>query len=347
MMTRLNQLGTALLMSTSVFGLAGQAMAQSSLNEVIQNARKEGEVVLDVGPARFPRNTGDNLAAAIGEEFGIDLKVKLINGPSAPVATGKIINEAQAGIKPSFDTTVLPLPYSEKLDGLGAVESIDWVGMGVTGDKISPSGNSVWTYSIPRAVIYNVDLVDGDDIPTRLEDLTDPKWKGKIAGPAFGGALAIAVVPIMGEEGGAEWLRTLYEDQDFATIPVITDIPNRVANGEFPIGFGLPANFTGLVDKGAPIKNATLEKVSGSPYYQFVGKDAEHPNAGALLAYFFCCTTKGMKALYEELNLAHYDTEGTETYEIAGDGRGVVPTADWQINESARVNKRFDELIGR
>lgn len=127
----------------------------------------------------------------------------------------------------------------------------------------------------------------------------------------------------------------------------MTDVPNRVANGEFAIGMGVPANYSGLVTKGAPIANAPLEKVSGQPYYSFVVKGAEHPNASALLIHFMCCTPEGRQALLDNMGWSMFDVEGSEQYELGRDGRGVVPGQEWQLTQQNRVAKEMDALIGR
>jgi iron(III) transport system substrate-binding protein len=198
-----------------------------------------------------------------------------------------------------------------------------------------------------RTVIYNTDMVKGDDIPTKYEDLLDPKWQGKIAGPAVGGAMATALAPVLGDDGGAEWVDEMLNRQKFVTISKLTDIPSRVANGEYPIGFGLSANYAGHVDKGAPLANAPIEKVAGLPYYQFVVEGAKHPNASALLTYFFCCTDEGRQTLNRDLHWSLHDTVGSEAYEIGGDGRAVIPSAEWQLNDMSAVIKRYDALLGR
>ena len=112
-------------------------------------------------------------------------------------------------------------------------------------------------------------------------------------------------------------------------------------------GMGVPANYSGLVTKGAPIANAPLEKVGGQPYYMFVLENAAHPNAGALLAYFFCCTEEGRQAQLEHMGAAMFDVEGSEHNAVGGCDRGQVPTPEWQLNDQGRVAREMDALIGR
>ena len=321
--------------------------AQSGLEDIIKLAAEEGSVTINSSTTRYPRETGPAFSKAISEKYGIDLDVELITSQPVPVGAGQIVEETKAGIEPSYDVFPLPLSFTKAISDGGAIEDIDWIGAGVDPELVDPMGNSVWIYTIPRAVVYNTNLVTGDDIPTKLEDLLDPKWKGKIAGPGFGDAYSMVSVPVLGEEKAAEWLKALYDDQELSVIRSMTDVPNRVANGEFAIGMGVPANYSGLVTKGAPIANAPLEKVSGQPYYMFVVKDAPHPNAATLLTYFMCCTAEGKETLLEQMGAAFFDTPDSEAYTLGSEGRGVTPTAEWQLNEQARVGAEFDTLIGR
>lgn len=321
--------------------------AQSTLDEVIAAAAKEGEVAINVSTTRFPADSGPKISAALAEKFGVDIDVQLVNNSAVPVMAGQIVEETKAGIKPSFDVFPLPLSFTKAIAAGGAIEKIDWAGIGADPEFIDPEGNAVWIDTVPRTVFYNTNILTGEDIPTKLEDLLDPKYKGQIAGPGFGDAYAMVSAPVLGEERAAEWLSTLYNDQGLTVIRSISDIPNRVANGEFAIGLGVPANRTGLVDKGAPIANAPLEAVGGQPYYMFVVKDAPNKNAGALLSYFFCCTEEGKKALFDGMAWAKFDYVGSEQHAVGGEGRGKVPTTEWQLEEQARVGAEFDKLIGR
>ena len=333
----------ALAMST----LMSASASAETLEDLIKAAGEEGTVAINVSTTRFPASAGPGIGEAISKKFGIDLKVELVNSSPVPVTAGQVIEEHKAGVTPSFDVFPLPLSFTVAISDGGAIENVDWAGIGVDADLIDPKGNAVWINTIARAVYYNTDLVTGDDIPTKLEDLMDPKWKGKIAGPGFGDAYGMVSVPVLGEEKAAEWLKTLYDEQDLTVIRSMSEVPNRVANGEFSIGMAVPANHTGLVSKGAPLANAPLEKVSGQPYYMFVLKNAPNRNAGALLAYFLCCTQEGKDALFQNMGWSTFDYPGSEQNAVGGDGKGVVPTAEWQLNNQARVAKAFDKLIGR
>lgn len=323
------------------------ASAQAALDELVAAAAAEGSVVLDTATTRYPASTGPDLSAAILERFGVEITVEMSNSAPAPVIAGQLIEETNAGITPAFDMTSLPLSFTKALDENGVLQDVDWAALGVPSKQISLAENSVWTNTIPRTVFYNTNLVSAEDAPTSLSDLLDPKWAGQIAGPGFGDAYGVIAVPVLGEEDGLAWVKALYDDQELAVIRAMTDVPNRVANGEFMIGMGVGANFTGLVGEGAPIANAPLESLGTQPYYSFVVTNAEHPNAAALLSYLICCTEEGRKAALDNMGWANVDAVGSEINEIGSDGRAVAPTQEWQLNDQSRIARAMDALIGR
>jgi iron(III) transport system substrate-binding protein len=63
-----------------------------------------------------------------------------------------------------------------------------------------------------RVVAYSTERVSADELPTSIFDLTDPKWKGRIALPATNGSFLAHVTAmrvIHGDDTTAEWLAGL------------------------------------------------------------------------------------------------------------------------------------------
>src|SRR5690606_29986027 len=137
----------------------------------------------------------------------------------------------------------------------------------------------------------------------------------------------------------------LVDDQKMALVQSITDVGNKVASGEYALGFGVPADWTDLRTKGAPIQNAPLEKVSGQPFYAAVLKGADHPAAAQAFGLFVCCTPEGQKALNDALGWSKFEMVGSESHEIGGDGRGIYPSVEFQLNDQRRISGELGKLI--
>ena len=68
-----------------------------------------------------------------------------------------------------------------------------------------------------RVIVYNTRLVDRDDVPNSIFDLTDPKWRGKvaIANPQFGTTRThvAALFATLGPDRARQFLHDLLENQ--------------------------------------------------------------------------------------------------------------------------------------
>jgi iron(III) transport system substrate-binding protein len=123
---------------------------------------------------------------------------------------------------------------------------------GILTPYVSPSGaeipdqfkdpNGCWTGFAARCrvLLYNKDLLPPNDLPKSIFELTEPKWKGKVAMayPLFGTTAThcAALFACIGEEKGKQYLQAIK-----ANGVVITDgnasARDRVVDGTVPLGF--------------------------------------------------------------------------------------------------------------
>lgn len=103
------------------------------------------------------------------------------------------------------------------------------------------SADHAWTGLTRRArvIMYNKDLVAPNELPTSIFDLTDPKWKGKIAaaGSTNGSIQAqiAAMRLLIGESATEQWLQGLVTN-DVTFFGGHTDVRKAVGAGEFALG---------------------------------------------------------------------------------------------------------------
>ena len=110
-----------------------------------------------------------------------------------------------------------------------------------------------------RVVVYNADLVDPADLPASVFDLTDERYRGRIAvAPANGSFQDFVTVlrDTYGDEAAAQWLRDLV-DNDAQTYANNTAIVQAVGRGEVDMGLvNHYYNYRALAeDPGAPTRN--------------------------------------------------------------------------------------------
>jgi iron(III) transport system substrate-binding protein len=139
-------------------------------------------------------------------------------------------------------------------------------------------------YANLRGILVNTKLVRPEDEPKSWKDLTDPKWRGKILmdDPRSAGAgNSLFVSTVRHPNLGKEFHEKLAQNKPvFVGTGTYQQIANRIAQGEYAIGFPVDADAV-LELKGAPVKwIAPKEGVT----YTIMGiglvKNAARPNAG-------------------------------------------------------------------
>lgn len=103
------------------------------------------------------------------------------------------------------------------------------------------AADGAWTSITSRArvIMYNRDLVSENDVPTSLLELTDPKWKGKIAAANSSNGSFQAQVAVMkqllGDTQTTAWLTGLVAN-DVQFFGSHSDVRKAVGSGEFALG---------------------------------------------------------------------------------------------------------------
>ena len=88
-----------------------------------------------------------------------------------------------------------------------------------------------------RVIVYNTDLADGE-LPQSLEDLTDPKWKGRVGWPPNNASFRVMVTAMRqtwGEDRTREWLEGMLAN-DVKVFPKNTPIVAAAGAGEVDVG---------------------------------------------------------------------------------------------------------------
>jgi len=260
--------------------MAPYAYADQAL---VEKAREEGKAVFYA-----------NITAIepIMDEFTVSQGVK---GEYTRISTSKflatVLTEYQAG-KLMADVLQAPLPIMQLLKDKGVLTSYkspaaasypDWTR---EDDKIQIFGIEY------VALIYNKELVKPEDVPKRYEDLTDPKWKGKIvmANPS---AHATTISWLIGlkenvfpsEEGWMSFVKGLAANKPMF-VRSFGPTPAPVESGEKLIAISMPKYI--ITKAPAPLDWARVQQpLLGTPRGIAVASSASHPNAARLFVDYW------------------------------------------------------------
>jgi iron(III) transport system substrate-binding protein len=128
--------------------------------------------------------------------------------------------------------------------------------------------------------------VNRDQVPeglTSVDDLLNPKWKGKIAvyDPTVSNGGSMSLSGLVGVKGD-DFLKKLIVDNEAKYVETSRQLTDWVAQGRYPIGFGVDA--TQLIELQKQGVGTTVERNRGFGNYSLASglsvlKNAPHPNA--------------------------------------------------------------------
>jgi len=140
-------------------------------------------------------------------------------------------------------------------------------------------------------IVYNKNAIKEADAPKSLQDLVNPKYRGKLVMPdptqhTTTTQWVASLEKLMGKEKADKYIRDLA-----AMKPILVEslLPaaERVATGETPIAITYVKYAYLYSLKGAPLDYTRLGKFMGDGHYLTLSNKAPHPNAGkAVIDYF-------------------------------------------------------------
>jgi ABC-type Fe3+ transport system substrate-binding protein len=324
----------------------------AEVQRLLAAAREAGETELNLswsansfggyeGVARFE--------SLFNRMYGTNIKINLTPGPSMPDMHAKVLQELAAGRKASTD--VLPGAENEMANILPreALEEYDYTLLSprIIPEVVAAKNIAVEVYSTIPAIVYNSDLVRGADVPRALEDVLDPKWKGKIAGGQTLGALSrVAMRPEWGPERMKAFVARL--SQQVGGL-IRNSEENRIISGEFMMY--VMGNTHGAREpqrKGAPI-GYVIPPDGATAGFQHMGvpRNSEHPNLAKLFINAVV-SEEGQRILWDTYASDHHglpgSQSGAEVAELKAKGSGIFDVDVQVILEHPEMNPLRVEL---
>ncbi|WP_407280891.1 extracellular solute-binding protein [Aromatoleum evansii] len=248
---------------------------------LIESAKKEGELTLYTS---MPVDDMTVLTTAFESKYGI--KVKMWRAGSEKVLQ-RAVTEARGS---RFDMDVVETNGPE-LEALHREKLLQEVKSPFIADLIPQAVPPHREWIATRLNIftqaYNTQLVKKEDLPKTYQDLTSPKWKGKLGIEADDLDWFAMIVGELGEQTGLKLFRDVVAKNDLSVRKGHTLLTNLVAAGEVPLALTV-YNYKAeqLKNKGAPVEWFVIPPAVARPNGVGVAKGAPHPHA-AVLFYDF------------------------------------------------------------
>lgn len=175
----------------------------------------------------------------------------------------------------------------------GLVEPIISPSLGVYSKEMyHPFGMWAPSRTAYMGMAYNTRFVQPADMPKTFDEFLDPKWKGKmvwVTSTDAGAPLFIAnLVQTRGREKAEEYLKRLSGQDVVPFAENLTNMVNRVGQGEYTIALHAPAHSTLILARqGAPVDVQMMDPIPGLLNTIQMIKGAPHPHAAVLFLDYF------------------------------------------------------------
>ena len=282
-----------LLVFVCLFACISSGVAAQD-TKLLEAARKEGGKVVAYGSLE---NTAmDPIVQAFERKTG--MRVEYFRA-SATKAMERALAEHRAG-KPVFDVMV---------NNSGAIAIMKKEGLfskyisasanAFPKDEMEPDVGPAYRHT-PIGIIYNKSALRPTDAPKSLEDLLNPKYRGKFVMPdptqhTTTMQWLASLYKIMGNEKAEKFIRDLG-----ATKPILAESfapsAERVSTGETPIAISLVRYVVTFAETGAPVDYVRMNKMLSTGQYVGLNHKAPRPNAGKAFIDFFL-SAESMKLL--------------------------------------------------
>ena len=348
MLTKRIYLSLSVLVTALV--LAPIAVLSQTLPQLVDGAKKEGSLVLSWGTGTMGGVEGARaMEKAFNKTYGLNLQFKFTPGPAMPQFASRIIQEAKAGQPASSDLFI----GSENHVARMSLKKMDWTKTfpHITPAMVDWDGRVLIVVSRTPGFTYNTNLVAASEVPQKVEDVLNPKWKGKIASTPYAASFDRLAL-IWGEEKATVFLQKFVKQ---VAGLVRCGEEERIANGEFAmLVFNCDlADANEMREKGAPV-NGRIFKDAGilSYWYLAVPSNSAHPNAASLLAALLL-SKEGQDILWKTEKTSSHLVEGTYMNKFVKDQerQGVkfyanpVSAVVKNHENQSRIRQKFQDIL--
>jgi len=314
------------------------------MNELIASAKKEGAINF-YGPSTLTPQGAGLLEAAFNKKYGLNTKLTFHPSLNMTRDVGKFVGMAATGVPPDWDTMVVTDAHYATLWLRKLIEPYDYKSAGVDPQVIHYDSGSITFANQIVLPAYNKKTMATKDVPTKWEDLLDPKWKGgKLGVSTATHHFARLAVGAWGEEKTTQFVKNIANQEP--VLGRLAELYNRLLLGEISLAVTLTdSNINDAKKTGAPIVFADAIQPVISPAYQIgVLKGSPHPSTGHLMAIFL--TSKEAQDIWEKYNgQTSAFVPGTTAYNFLKGKKALFMTQD-QAQTVDKLARQYGKILG-
>jgi hypothetical protein len=294
----------------------------SALGRIVEGAKKEGVVNLQISPSSHTAVSMRRLAGGINKKYGVELDIQFAPTVRMAADLSKALMEHKLGSPPTYD--LMSLSIGNVVRGIegGIFEKVDWASLldkgtppeAILGKPGSPVyGYGLVSYTAHRGLMYNPKRVSPEQAPKKLADLADPKWKGRVGihnYPRVWAELAF----VSGKERILSEIRAIMKNN--AIQGAYSDLQKRYLLEEIWMAHSGSQYFQEATMKGMPAEWRSLELSDVVHYIVGVRTGAKNPNAAKLVALYLA-SAEGTTLHLEEAGAGNLLYPGNYEHAIA------------------------------
>ncbi len=342
-------LSAAFLTAVALPASAQQIQRTPALEKLVKDAQAEKTLNLSWGPSLGSAGGVKQLQDAINKEFGINISITYTPGPAMPQLASRIIQEIDAGKTPTSDLVLGAETTFTQLLRAKALIPVRWSDYftTITPEMQTKDGTAVHIVTLVTGIHYNTELIKPNEVPRKMADIFNPKWKGRIAGTIYAAGfdrIALkrgidAIRPVVQKTG--EWAGGLIRCGE----------NERIASGEFVMLF-LDCGKTDdrlMVEKGGPLNQVVIEDAAlTTNWFWGLPKGVQKPNLAILFAGFVA-SPPGQKIIDTVAGASSHFVPGTSAYKAVKEleARGaeiLTQTPDELLVREAELDKYRNEF---
>jgi ABC-type Fe3+ transport system substrate-binding protein len=299
--------------------------ARPEVQRLLAAARDQGETELTLSWSEGSVGGADGarqFEALFNRAYGTNVRFHWTPGPSMTDMAAKVTQEVAAGRRASTDILVGTETHFSALFDREVLEQYDYTLLSprIRPEMLAPNEIGLEIHSGVSGVAYNTELVAPAEVPRRLRDLLNPKWRGRVAGTENAAGLdRWALTPDWNPEKMKAFAFELSEQVGGL---IRCGEQARIATGEFLMVPGCSANnVQPLQVRGAPLGFTVLEDAA-TLHFQYLGvpRNAAHPNLSKLFIGIVM-SEEGQRILYETQATDHYALPGSQSAAVLSELR--------------------------